>query len=92
MGFVVRGWMVLGAVVFPVEAAWPPVKTKLSLRLAATDPVISQVPIFTLAWYNDLVYNSLCGGVVCLNVQRMVGPSHINQSFANWHHLFGCNK
>ena len=87
MGFVVRGWMVLGAVVLPVEAAWPPVKTKLSLRLAATDPVISQVPIFTLAWYNDLVY-----GVVCLNVQRMVGPSHINQSFANWHHLFGCNK
>ena len=58
---VVRGRMVLGAVVCSVEAAWIPVKNKLALCLAATEPLIAQVPRFTLAWDNGLVHDARCG-------------------------------
>ena len=81
MGFMVRGRMVLGAAVCPVEEAWSPVKTKLALRLAATEPVISQFPRFTLAWENVLVHDARCGGVFHLNGQQRLGPSYFNQSW-----------
>ena len=64
--FMLQRWVMLGALVGPVESAGGPIKAKLILGGSGAQPVKTNVYRFGLAWNNSVVDNYSGGGVIGL--------------------------
>ena len=88
----IKGRMMLGAVVCPVEIAWGPVEPELALGVAAAEPIETHVHGLRLLGDNGLVGDSDGGGVVSLERGLGLWPAHFDEGLAQGDHLFGGNE
>ena len=82
VGFVIKGRMMLGAVVCPVEIAWGPVEPELALGVAATVPIETHVHGLGLLGGDGLIGDSNGGGIVGLKRGLGLGPTHFDEGLA----------
>ena len=82
VGLMIQWWMMLGAVVVPVESPRVPIKTELILGSTATQPVKPHFHSFGLTRHNCVVSVAGGGGVISLKERRWLRPTHFNECLA----------
>ena len=92
MGFMVKGGMIVCAVVGFFFRARSPKEAELNLRFAAAEPVVLHVHGFCLALNDGVARYTHGSGVIALDGGFRLQPTNFYEGITKWNHGFGTDE